>query len=94
MTKFDKFLYGFIPGLFLPVLFMWVYLARFYPGDLSFFEILKDLYPSPLFGKILMLSSIPNMVFVFVFYKSDSFKIATGVLLSGMIFFIASIFMQ
>lgn len=93
MAKFNRFLYGFIPGLILPVLFMWMYLNRFYPGDLTFFETIKELFPSPLFGKLLMLSSMPNMVFVFVFYKSDSFKLASGAMVSGLVYFIASVFM-
>ncbi len=93
MARFNHFLYGLVPGLLLPLVFMWVYLNRFYPGNLSFFETLKLLYPGVLLGKLLLLSVMPNLVLVFVFYKSDSFKIATGVLLGGMPYFIASIFM-
>ena len=29
MEHFNKFIYGLIPGLIFPVLFMWVYLNRF-----------------------------------------------------------------
>lgn len=93
MKRFDHFFYGFIPGIILPVLFMWVYVNRFYPGDLTFWEIIKQIYPSALLGKLLLLSVMPNLIFVFVFYKSDSFKIATGVLLSAMPYFIGSIMM-
>ncbi len=93
MARFNHFLYGLVPGLLLPLVFMWLYLNRFYPGNLSFFETLKLLYPGVLLGKLLLLSVMPNLVLVFVFYKSDSFKIATGVLLGGMPYFIASIFM-
>lgn len=93
MERFNHFLYGFVPGLILPVLFMWAYLSRFYPGDLSFVETLKQLYPGILLGKLLLLSVMPNLVFVFIFYKSDSFKIATGLLIGGMPYFITSIFM-
>ena len=93
MERFNHFLYGFVPGLILPVLFMWIYLNRFYPADLSFFETLKQLYPGIILGKILLLSIMPNLVIVFVFYKSEGFKIASGMLLGGMPYFIASIFM-
>ncbi len=93
MARFNYFLYGLIPGLILPILFMWIYLSRFYPADLSFFETLKLLYPSLLLGKLLLLSVMPNLILVFIFYKSDSFKIASGVLLGGMPYFIGSIFM-
>ncbi|HJV76992.1 MAG TPA: hypothetical protein VJ602_01320 [Paludibacter sp.] len=93
MARFNHFLYGLVPGLLLPLAFMWAYLNRFYPGDLSFFETLKLLYPGILLGKLLLLSVMPNLVLVFVFYKSDSFKIAAGMLLGGMPYFIGSIFM-
>ena len=93
MARFNHFLYGFIPGLLLPLAFMWVYLDRFYPDDLSFFETLKQLYPGVLLGKLLILSVMPDLILVFAFYKTDSFKIATGALLGGMPYFIASIFM-
>jgi len=93
MKRFNHFLYGFIPGLLLPIAFMWLYLDRLYPVDLPFLEIIKQLYPSILLGKIFLLSVMPNLGFVFVFYKSDSFKIASGILMGAMPYFIASIFM-
>ena len=93
MQRFNKFLYGFIPGLLLPIGFMWLYLSRFYPSNLTFLETLKQLYPGILLGKLLLLSAMPNLGFVFVFYKSDSFKLATGVMMGGIPYFIASIFM-
>ena len=72
---------------------MWVYLNKFYPHDLSFIETIKELYPGILFGKLLLLSVMPNLALVFVFYKSDSFKLATGLLVAGMPYFILSILM-
>jgi hypothetical protein len=94
MKRFNKFLYGFIPGLLFPVAFMWVYLNRFYPIDLSFWDTIKQLHANKMLGSVLMLSVVPNLLLTFVFYKTDSFKIATGILLSGMLFFIASIFLS
>lgn len=93
MSKFNHFLYGFIPGLILPILFVWVYLLRFFPGDLSFLETIKQIYPGLIFAKLLMLSAMPNMILVFVFYKSDNFKIATGIMTGGMPYLISSVFL-
>jgi hypothetical protein len=93
MDRFNHFLYGFVPGLLFPVLFIWVYLNRFYPGDLSFPETLRQLYPGIILGKLLLLSIMPNLILVFVFYKFEGFKLASGLLLGGMPYFIASIFM-
>ena len=94
MGRFNHFLYGFIPGLILPVLFMWVYLNRFYPEDVSFLETIKHLYPGVILGKLFMLSIMPDLIFVFVFYKSDSFKIASGMMLGAIPYLVASIFMM
>ena len=93
MERFNHFLYGLVPGLLLPVLFMWIYLNRFYPEDVSFFETIKQLYPGIILGKLMLLSIIPDLLFVFVFYKTDSFKIATGMMVGGMPYLVASIFM-
>ena len=93
MKRFNHFFYGFVPGLLLPVLFMWIYLNRFYPEDVSFFETIKQLYPGIILGKLMLLSIIPDLLFVFVFYKTDSFKIATGMMVGGMPYLVASIFM-
>ena len=93
IERYNHFFYGFIPGLILPVLFMWVYLNRLYPADLSFFETLKQLYPGMMLGKLLLLSIMPNLLFVFLFYKTEGFKLAAGILIGGMPYFIASIFM-
>lgn len=90
--KYNNFLYGFIPGLLLPILFIWIYLDRFYPTDIGFFAIIGQIYGKVLFGKLLILSSMPNMGFSFVFYKTDTFKTAAGVMLGGMPYFIASFY--
>ena len=93
MERFNHFLYGLVPGLLLPVLFMWIYLNRFYPEDVSFFETIKQLYPGIILGKLMLLSIMPDLLFVFVFYKTDSFKIATGMMVGGIPYLVASIFM-
>lgn len=93
MERFNKFIYGLIPGLILPALFMLVYLNRFYPDHLSFFDTIKQIWPGVVMGKLLLLSIMPNLVLVFVFYKSDSFRIATGIMVGAMPYLISSFFM-
>ncbi|MDO9152632.1 MAG: hypothetical protein Q7U47_02800 [Paludibacter sp.] len=93
LKRFDHFIYGFIPGLLLPLGFIWLYLNRFYPEDIGFLETVKKLYPNVILGKLLLLSIIPDLVFVFLLYKTDSFKIAIGFMLGGIIYLMASMFM-
>jgi len=93
IDKFNNFWYGFVPGLFIPPIFIWLYLNQFSPFQVGFFDAIKLLYPSVLLGKILLLSAFPNLALMFVFYKSDSFKLASGILSAGMPFLISSFFM-
>jgi len=92
ISRFNHFFYGFIPGLFIPVGFMWLYLNRFYPSNSSSIETIQHLYPSAIFSKLLMLSIIPNLILVFIIYKTDSFKLATGIMLGGIPYLLFSIF--
>ncbi|MEI6754915.1 MAG: hypothetical protein WCK78_17345 [Paludibacter sp.] len=94
MERFNKFVYGLIPGFILPVVFMWMYLHRFYPNNLSFIETIKEIWPGVIMGKLLILSIMPDLILVFVFYKSDSFRIATGILIGAMPYLISSFFMM
>jgi len=93
MERFNRFLYGFVGGVLFPALFLWIYLIRMYPHYESLGATLETLFPSVLLAKILLLSIFPNLLLTFVFYKTDSFKLATGILSGGMPYFIASLFM-
>ncbi|VBB48678.1 conserved membrane hypothetical protein [uncultured Paludibacter sp.] len=94
MKLFNNFISGFIIGLVLPALFIWIYLTRFYPSESNVWEIVSQLYPSILLGKLLMLSIFPDMILGFIFYKKDSFRIASGIITGGILYLIAAIFMM
>ena len=94
MSRFNRFLYGFIPGLLIPVIFLWVYLSRFYPVDAPFFEIIRQLFPSVMLGKLFLLSIMPNLVGVFIFYKQDNFKLGIGMMMGALPFLVMAMFMM
>ena len=93
MQRFNRFIYGFIPGILLPVLFLWIYINRFFPADLPFFEILKQLFPGVMLGKLLLLSIMPNLVGVFIFYKQDNFKLGIGMITGALPYLVGAMFM-
>ena len=93
IENFNNFWIGFVPGIFFPPLFIWLYLNQFSPFTTGFFDTIKVLYPSILLGKILLLSAFPNLALMFVFYKTDTFKLAAGILSAGMPYLISSFFM-
>lgn len=94
MYRFNRFFYGFIPGILLPLLFLWLYLSRFYPTDIPVLEIVKQLFPSVMLGKLLLLSIMPNLIGVFIFYKQDSFRLGIGMMIGALPYLIAAMFMM
>lgn len=93
MHGIKGFIFGLFLGLLLPVVSVWAYLRFFYVTESTFFETIQQLYPGVLFGKLLLLSIVPNLLLAFVFYKQDSFKLGGGVLLGAIPYLIISILM-
>jgi len=93
IEKLNNFWYGFVPGIFLPPIFIWLYLNQFSPFGTGYFDTIKLLYPSAILGKMLLLSAFPNLGLMFVFYKTDTFKLSAGILSGGMPYLISSFFM-
>ncbi|NDV47020.1 hypothetical protein D0T49_08160 [Paludibacter sp. 221] len=93
MKRFNHIITGILCGLLLPLTFLWLYLNNFYPGDASFFDSLRQLWGHVLFGKLLLLSIMPDLVLTFIFYKMDWFKAGAGVIAGMMPYLIISIFM-
>jgi len=88
LKRFNHFIYGFLPGIILPFLFIWIYLSRLYPGYDGLLNSLKQLFPGVLFGKLLIISILPDLMFVFLFYKQD-----TGFMVGGILYLMLSMFM-
>lgn len=94
MKRFNNFFLGLSIGLILPALFIWIYLTRFYPSTENVWQIVKELYPSAILGKLLMLSIVTDLLVVFILYKQDTFKIAGGTMLGAVVYLIGAIMMS
>lgn len=77
LMKIDKYWIGIIVGLLLPLLFIYVYLARY--NLLSSFLTLGSALSFSV-SRLLLLSVFPNMAFVFVFYSLNAWKFSQGLL--------------
>lgn len=93
MKHFNKFWLGFVVGIMLPAVFIVIYLKVVYPDSDGLIAILSRLFPSEVFGKLLILSIFPNLLLCFTFYKTDSFNIAIGSITGSIPYLIASFFM-
>ena len=94
VQPYDRFTYGIIPGLLVPVL-LFVFLAKMhYPYVEGFTTTVWRMYDNGMLGNHLLMSVMPSMLFVFVLYKLEAFRFASGVILGAMPFLISAIFMM
>ena len=91
--RLDKFWIGLVCSLSLPFFFSLIYFESFFPEDnISYFQGLKQLSFLPsLMGKFILFSITPNLVLFFIFYKSEWWRAASGLIVGTIPYFITSI---
>ena len=85
IKKTDTNLTGLILGIIGPLVMMVImYFVRF-TSQYNFVDFVEMLFKMQLFGKILSLCAIPNLVIFFLFLWTDKYRAAWGVIASTLI---------
>lgn len=87
MDRFDRYWIGIVLGLILPAVVCFVYIDLmnlWYPlQSLQF-------HAGGILSKLLMVSVFPDLALIFVFYTTDTWRLAKGVLVGAMPYILAS----
>jgi hypothetical protein len=94
VRPYDKFVYGIIPGVLVPVLLFIFLCHKHYPYMSSLLVTVNMMYNNGMLGNHLLMSVMPSMFFVFILYKMEAFRFASGVILGAMPFLISAVFMM
>jgi len=88
MERFDKYWIGILIGLVCPFLFGWAYVETFHLwGALKAFNF----ETASMLGKMLIVANFPDMALLFLFYATDTWKLAKGVLIGALPYVLAAI---
>lgn len=88
MDRFDRYWIGILIGLILPAAFALIYI-----DVMNLWYTLKALHfhaPSVM-SKLLMVSVFPDLALIFVFYTTDTWRLAKGVLAGALPYIMASL---
>ncbi|MBR0196139.1 MAG: hypothetical protein IJQ32_07875 [Paludibacteraceae bacterium] len=88
MDRFDRYWIGILIGLLLPALFGLIYIDM-----MGLWYALKELQfdRGTILNKLLLVSVFPDLALIFVFYTTDTWRLAKGVLVGSMPYIIASV---
>lgn len=87
MRRLDRYSIGIVLGLLLPALFGVVYLDTYHLWD-----TMQALSWSGLItGKLLLLACFPNMAALFLFYTTNTWRLARGIVIGMFPYLLAAI---
>ena len=88
MDRFDRYWIGILIGLLLPAVFGLAYI-----DVMGLWFLLKELQfdAGTILNKLLLVSVFPDLALLFVFYTTDTWRLAKGVLIGAMPYLIATV---
>lgn len=87
MYRLDKYWIGILIGLLLPALFGLIYVER-----MNLWPALEQFQwrSNPMLSNLLLVSIFPDMALLFLFYKTDTWKLSKGVLYGAIPYLLAA----
>ncbi len=88
MDRFDRYWIGIVVGLIIPAAFALTYIEvmnLWYPLRTLQFQV------GGVMNKLLMVSVFPDLALLFVFYTTDTWRLAKGVLIGALPYILAMI---
>jgi len=91
MGRLDKYWIGAIIGLIVPAIFGYIYIDQY---NLWYALQTFQFQAGGVLNKLLMVCVFPDLAMLFLFYTTDTWKLAKGVLIGALPYVLASIWVS
>ncbi|MGC9151681.1 MAG: hypothetical protein ACP5F6_07980 [Microbacter sp.] len=90
----NNFWVALILSLIMPVVFGLFFYHQAYKGDMPMWEALRLTiqWKLPMFGKLILVSLVPNLGALFLFYHGEHWQACRGVIVATALYFILSFY--
>lgn len=92
MERFDKYWIGILLGLLMPAIFGWLYIDR-----MNLWYAIQTFGVNSmagLLGKLTVVAIFPNAALFFLFYTTDTWRLAKGVLIGALPYIVAALWIS
>ena len=90
----NNFLSGLIPGLIIPVGFMYLFILFVYKGESSVMEVLQHLYEVGKLPPFLGVSVVPNLILFFQYMRKEFWLGGRGLLFATLLYGLAVMYIK
>ncbi|MCM1034901.1 MAG: hypothetical protein NC038_00125 [Paludibacter sp.] len=88
MDRFDKYWIGALIGLIIPAIFGYLYIDQM---NLWYALQTFHMHSGAVLNKLFLVCIFPDMALIFLFYTTDTWRLAKGILIGAMPYVLASI---
>lgn len=82
----NKFFWGFVPGIIIPIVSMTVFFYAAYKGDLAITELLVRFYETGKLAPLVGVSVVPNLFLFMQFMKKEYWIGGRGLIFATLLF--------
>lgn len=86
MKKFNNFWVGFISGVIIPVIFVYLFIGFRYSGELSPWELIQKLYRVRGLTSLLAIAVLPNLILFYLYLHKEYWTGGKGVIMAVLIY--------
>ncbi len=86
MEKVNKFYIGFVAGVVIPLVFVYVFVGLRYHGELNLWQLLVRLYELRGLTALIAVAALPNLILFYFFLNKEYWEGGKGIIAAVLVY--------